>query len=96
MGENMGPDENGETFYNSFVLAGGVLLNSCIVGSMASMLGTLDERAARHKSKLDTIDTFMQRNGVTKELFDQVQQYYKYLYSSVSRDAGMLADLEVP
>jgi CRP-like cAMP-binding protein len=93
MGENMGPDEDSETAYNSAVVAGGVLLNSCIVGSMASMLGSLDESAARRKSKLDTIDTFMQRNGVTKELFEQVQQYYKYLYSSVSRDAGMLQDL---
>jgi len=95
LGENMAPAGFAEAAYNSMVIAVGVLLNSCIVGSITSLLGSLDERAARQKSKLDSVNAFMQRNGVTSDLCEQVRQYYKYLYASVQVQSadGMFDDL---
>merc|ERR1711971_252235 len=81
--------------YNSTVIAVGVLLNSCIAGSITSLLGSLDERAAKQKAKLDGINTFMQRNKIAPDLSDQVRQYYKYLFASLEAHSrgGLFDDL---
>jgi len=83
LGENMQPSTYAETLYTSGTVALGVLLNSCVVGSITSLLGSLDERAAKQKSKLDAVNTFMQKNGVNQDVCEQVRQYYKYLHASV-------------
>lgn len=93
LGENMDPTTDEEVSYNSACTAVGVMLNSCIVGSITSLLGSLDERAAKQKAKLDTINAFMHKNGVTPELCEQVRNYYKYLYASRSNQELLFEEL---
>eukprot|EP00928_Gymnodinium_smaydae_P028484 TRINITY_DN21712_c0_g1_i3.p1 TRINITY_DN21712_c0_g1~~TRINITY_DN21712_c0_g1_i3.p1 ORF type:complete len:668 (+),score=168.51 TRINITY_DN21712_c0_g1_i3:360-2363(+) len=94
LGENMQPEDFSESTYNSIVVAIGIMLNSCIVGSITSLIGSLDENAAKHKKRLDAVNMFMSRNHVDPEIGDQVLQYYRYMFSSVSRiGSGLFDDL---
>jgi len=73
----------------------GVVLNSCIVGSITSLLGSLDDRAAKQKIKLDTINAFMLKNRVAPDLCEQVRQYFKYPFASLGAhiNGGLFDDL---
>jgi len=93
LGENMGPNTFMEAVYNSIVIALGVVLNSCIIGCITSLLGTLDENAACQKSKLDAVIMFFHKNHVPPELSAQVFQYYKYKFQSHFVDHEVFQDL---
>ena len=61
--------------YNMFVLVMGVILNACIIGSVASLLAATDSEAAQLKRKRDNMLRFMRDNKVPVELSDRILQY---------------------
>jgi len=80
----LGPRGFVETAYNIVVMLMGLFLNSCIIGSIASLLGSIDDRTATQKAKLDAVNAFMQRHGVQQKLWEQVRQYYLYCFATAN------------
>lgn len=74
----------------------GVCLEAGVIGSVASLLGSLDGRAAEQKVKIDEVTKYLQKNKVSKEMAEQVLQYYKYHFSSVQSSVELLKELSSP
>jgi hypothetical protein len=77
------------------VLVAGIILNACIIGSVASLLAATDSESAQLKRKRDNMLRFMRENKVPAELSGRILQYYAYRWDSSSSFNGLWDDLSV-
>jgi len=84
------PVENG---YMVLVMVFGIIMNACIIGSVASLLAATDTKTALLKQRRDDMSQFMKENNVPFVLSEKVLQYYSYLWSSSSSSNGLWGDL---
>ena len=73
-GEFTSPETRADIGYNMIVLVVGVVLNACIIGSVASLLAATDSESAQLKLRRDNMLRFMRENKVPVELSDRILQ----------------------
>ena len=73
-GEFQNPETRADIGYNMIVLVVGVVLNACIIGSVASLLAATDSESAQLKLRRDNMLRFMRENKVPVELSDRILQ----------------------
>jgi hypothetical protein len=82
LGDNPFPQSNRQYIFTIFALSFGLLTFSCIIGSLASMLTSMDALANNKKDQLDAIQSYLRFRRVDPELRMRIHGYYKYLWDS--------------
>ena len=62
------------------------MLNSCVLGSFASLLQSTDAIAEQAKAKMDRVNVYLREHNVAADLANDVRQYYLYSWSRQVHD----------
>jgi potassium voltage-gated channel Eag-related subfamily H protein 7 len=96
LGDNPFPQSNRQFIFTIFALSFGLLTFSCIIGSLASMLTSMDALANNKKDQLDAIQSYLRYRRVDPELRMRIHGYYKYLWDSGQSKVHMDMFTELP
>lgn len=88
-------NNNSEMLFTMLVEALGVSAYGYIIGNIANMLTNIDMAKARHKERVDRMNSFMKSKKIPQKLQEQVYQYYNYLWETRRgyNDATILSEL---
>lgn len=73
---------NAEMIFTMFVQLIGVSSYGYIIGNIANMLSNMDMAKARHRERVDRMNSFMKSKKIPEHLQEQVYQYYNYLWET--------------
>jgi CRP-like cAMP-binding protein len=96
LGDNAHPSSNGQYAFCIFASSFGLLAFSCIIGSLASVLTSMDALANNKKDQLDAIQSYLRYRRVDPELRMRIHGYYKYLWDSGQSKVHMDMFSELP
>ena len=65
-GEGLDPYTREQLFFNVSIGIGGIIMNACIIGSVASLLAATDSQTAQMKQRADQMVKFLRQNKVTR------------------------------
>jgi len=60
---------------------GGVFLYGTVLGSLVNTMANLDRPATEHRERMETIATYMERRGLSKELQSRVRSYCELTFT---------------
>ena len=76
------PARTAEYLVAMLVMLLGASLYAFIVGSIASLLSSLNVEKNRHRDRMQSLSYYLQQRGVSPELNNRVRGYYEYLWST--------------
>jgi len=79
LGNDSRPKTDNQFILCIVMLVFGILVFSIIIGSLSSMLTTLDAQANAKNEQLDNINKFLSNRKVDKDLCLRIRNYYTYL-----------------
>lgn len=81
-GENMStPTRQSEALFTSLITIIGMVVNSVVIGSFASLLANMDQQAVAKQQQFDAINENLAYHHVSRELAKRVRSYYDYLFA---------------
>lgn len=75
-----------ERVYNLFIMSFGVLMYSFAIGSLSSIVSTLDSKTAEMNQKLQTLYSIRSEFKLDHEIYDKVRKVIKYDLSRNQKD----------
>jgi len=75
------PSRTAEYLVAMVVMLLGASLYAYIVGSIASLLSSLNAEKSRHRDRAQNLSYYLQQRGVSPDLNRRVQGYYEYLWA---------------
>lgn len=75
-----------ERVYNLFIMSFGVLLYSFAIGSLSSIVATLDQKTAEMNQKLRILSSIKKEFNLDQEIYDKVRKVIKFDLSRNQRD----------
>lgn len=75
-----------ERVYNLFIMSFGVLMYSFAIGSLSSIVSTLDAKTAEMNQKLQTLYSIRQEFKIDQDIYDKVRKVIKYDLSRNQKD----------
>jgi cyclic nucleotide gated channel alpha 3 len=93
--QNTQPVWDWEQVVNLIVVAVGVFLYVVFVGTVKSLLSTLDVQKEEFQTKLDSVRAFMTYRQIPVNIKDKIVDYYSYVFESRNtlNESAVLADL---
>jgi CRP-like cAMP-binding protein len=77
------PATPGQTIYSLFVVVVGLFVNGAIIGSIASLVSSLNARKQEERHRLDAVRRYLMYKKVPPSLRFSVLSYYRFLFSSM-------------
>ena len=81
MGNDSYPQAHTDKMFTTSIVLVGMLVNSVVIGSCASLLANLDQSAVLKQQQFDSINDNLAYHKVGGTLADKVRQYYDYLWA---------------
>lgn len=75
-----------ERIYNLFIMSFGVLMYSFAIGSLSSIVSTLDNKTADMNQKLQILSSIKKEFNLDQEIYDKVRKVIKYDLSRNQKD----------
>ena len=75
-----------ERIYNLFIMSFGVLMYSFAIGSLSSIVSTLDAKTAEMNQKLQILSSIKKEFSLDQEIYDKVRKVIKYDLSRNQKD----------
>jgi hypothetical protein len=75
-----------ERIYNLFIMSFGVLMYSFAIGSLSSLVSTLDAKTAEMNQKLQILSSIKKEFNLDQEIYDKVRKVIKYDLSRNQKD----------
>jgi hypothetical protein len=75
-----------ERVYNLFIMSFGVLMYSFAIGSLSSIVSTLDAKTAEMNQKLQILSSIKKEFNLDQEIYDKVRKVIKYDLSRNQKD----------
>ena len=75
------PTRQSEALFTSLITLIGMLVNSVVIGSCASLLANMDQQAVVKQQQFDAINENLAYHRVSRELAKRVRSYYDYLFA---------------
>ena len=75
-----------ERVYNLFLMLFGVIMYSFAIGSLSSIVSTLDNKTAEMNQKLNILSTIKKEFNLEQEIYDKVRKVIKYDLSRNQKD----------
>jgi len=88
-----------QTIFTSAAVVFGVLFYAVIIGSLSSAIHNMDTQGAAQRSKMDSLNSYLQRQNVPRILARRIRDYYEYIWVNHQKDGGdggVLKDLPAP
>jgi CRP-like cAMP-binding protein len=82
LGDNPYPRSNQQYVFSFSMSVLGIMIFSSIIGSLSSMMQSMDSLANTKKDQLDAIISYLRFRKVSNELTMNIHGYYKYLWNS--------------
>jgi hypothetical protein len=74
------PSRNAEYAFTIFVMVAGASMYALIIGSIASLVSSVDAVRASFWQRVDGISQYLRTRGVPDRLQSQIQDYYEYIW----------------
>ena len=81
MGNDAYPQSHGDKMFTTAIVLIGMLVNSVVIGSCASLLANLDQSAVQKQQQFDAINDNLAYHKVSGGLARKVRSYYDYLWA---------------
>ena len=78
-----------ERVYNLFIMSFGVLLYSFAIGSLSSIVSTLDQKTAEMNQKLQILSSIKKEFNLDQNIYDKVRKVIKFDLSRNQKDKMM-------
>jgi len=77
-----------QTAFTSVAVIFGVLFYAVIIGSLSSAIHNMDIQGAAQRQKMDSLNSYLQRNNVPRILARRIRDYYEYIWVNHQKDGG--------
>lgn len=84
-----------ERIYNMFIMASGVIMYSFAIGSLSTIVSTIDAKTAEINQKLQILNSIKVEFKIGEEIYDKVRKVIKYDQSNNQKDIMTFLD-ELP
>eukprot|EP00908_Phaeocystis_cordata_P008354 Transcript_19010.p1 GENE.Transcript_19010~~Transcript_19010.p1 ORF type:complete len:813 (-),score=358.41 Transcript_19010:1119-3557(-) len=81
MGNESYPIKPEDKVFSTCVILVGMLVNSVVIGSCASLLANMDQTAVQKQQQFDSINENLNYHKVSSELATRIRSYYDYLWA---------------
>ena len=88
VGDDVGPESNGEYFFCSVIVLVGAFMNALIFAQVTNLVAQLTAVSQTHQRKMEGIATAMRALRLPKKLTERVNDYYDYIWVRHRDHAG--------